>query len=238
MALFISTRENQFDSAKKEFFFRNRYSGIVETEELVRRIAENNTTLTQADTLACMDVMEDVVLELLADGKRVRTPFGMLFLAASGTVAERDTPFTPHNSASGHTLHLRFRENRQFSERAAELAAVNREESKEPETPVIYDITDGFDEPQAAYQCGAVMKITGVRLGFDEAQNDEGVFFAASDGTQYRTDKIIHNKPSLLIIQVPDNLPAGTYTVQVSARCSGSKTVRTGRSDTAVAVSV
>lgn len=100
MPLGITTRMNHFDSAKKPYCFRNIYSGTVESDELIRRIAENNTTLTEADTLACLNVMEEVITELIADGKKVRTPFGLFYLAASGTAEEVDEPFTPLNAES------------------------------------------------------------------------------------------------------------------------------------------
>lgn len=237
MPLGITTRMNHFDSAKKPYCFRNIYSGTVESDELIRRIAENNTTLTEADTLACLNVMEEVITELIADGKKVRTPFGLFYLAASGTAEEVDEPFTPLNAESGHSVNLHFCADRDFTDHAVALAVITREEWKDVEVPVIYTVSDGSGTEAPSYTPGGIIKIKGRRLSYNEEKPDEGVFFTDTNGSAVRAQQIFHNKPTLLIVQIPEELTSGMCTVQVMARIGGSKDARSDRGNISIKIS-
>jgi hypothetical protein len=61
--------------------------------------------------------------------------------------------------------------------------------------------------------CGA-LDIAGSRLRVYPDQPDDGVYFIASDGTEYKASTLIENKPARLIVMIPA-LPAGVYTLEV-----------------------
>ena len=65
----------------------------------------------------------------------------------------------------------------------------------------------------------------------DETDSAQGVFFIASDGSEYRVSrKLTMNKPKNLIARVPADLPAGEYTVVVRTKfTSGGNELKTVR---------
>ena len=64
--------------------------------------------------------------------------------------------------------------------------------------------------------------IEGDKLKPDEKDAEQGVFFKAANGTEYKTTRRLSvNKPSQLIARVPKEVPAGAVTVIVRTKYSG-----------------
>ncbi|OAV68485.1 hypothetical protein Barb6XT_00977 [Bacteroidales bacterium Barb6XT] len=78
----------------------------------------------------------------------------------------------------------------------------------------IYDISSGlFDEVLTP---GHSIRIIGSRLKLlGDGTEEVGVFFLNALGQRFKTLEISTNKAGLLMVRVPDNLPAGFYTVGV-----------------------
>ena len=65
--------------------------------------------------------------------------------------------------------------------------------------------------------------IEGEKLKVDEKDAGQGVFFIASDGTEYKTMRRLSvNLPSQIIARVPKEVPAGAVTVIVRTKLTGS----------------
>lgn len=233
MALIISTKRNTMKTSDKPYMFHTAHSGIVEQEELVRLMAQDNTTLTSADVRACLDVLERVASRLLADGKRVRTPFGLLYLTASGTAAAPDEPFLPGSEHSGHRLLLNFRQDRQFAASVIRKAQFRRGEYRDRYEPVIYEVSVIDEETRQDNVTGQLVKITGRNLSVEPAKRQTGVFFTAGD-IRERADLYVHISPSLLVVKVPerltDDLINKNCTVQVCTFPRNYRTLRRSRS--------
>ncbi|MGP1475586.1 MAG: DUF4469 domain-containing protein [Treponema sp.] len=63
--------------------------------------------------------------------------------------------------------------------------------------------------------------IEGEKLKIDEKDTEQGVFFLASDGGEYKTERRLSvNKPTQIIARVPKNIPEGKVQVVVRTRFS------------------
>ncbi|MGP1496592.1 MAG: DUF4469 domain-containing protein [Treponema sp.] len=63
--------------------------------------------------------------------------------------------------------------------------------------------------------------IEGEKLKIDEKDSNQGVFFKAANGTEYKTTRRLSvNKPSQIIARVPKEVPAGAVTVIVRTKYS------------------
>jgi len=80
---------------------------------------------------------------------------------------------------------------------------------------------------------GGVIQIRGGRLKLAEANTENGVFLTDEQGQTVKMPNIVENKPARLIVMIPAELPAGTYTVEVRTSFLNSakegKNVKTGR---------
>ena len=77
--------------------------------------------------------------------------------------------------------------------------------------------------------------LQGSHLRFDEAMDDEGVFFIDQDKAETKALTILYNQPARLVFSIPE-LEPGTYAVEVRTRLHGSKRLRTGRLDATLEV--
>jgi hypothetical protein len=81
--------------------------------------------------------------------------------------------------------------------------------------PIIVAVKDSLSGlTDGTITVGGVLDIAGNRLKVYTDMPDDGVYFIASDGTEYKASTLVENKPSRLIVMIPA-LPAGSYTLEV-----------------------
>ncbi len=80
-------------------------------------------------------------------------------------------------------------------------------------------------------------EINGHRLKYNLAEADEGIFFIpAGGGAEAKMNVVQENKPSRLVFLSPAAAPASDYYLEVRARMSNGKELRTGRLDATLTV--
>jgi hypothetical protein len=78
--------------------------------------------------------------------------------------------------------------------------------------PVIIGIRDSVSGlTDGTLTAGGVLDIYGTRLKVFAESADNGVYFVAAGGTEYKAVTLVENKPSRLIVM----LPSGTYVLEV-----------------------
>ena len=66
--------------------------------------------------------------------------------------------------------------------------------------------------------------IEGEKLKVDEKDSAQGVFFCASDGKEYKTERRLSvNKPTQIMARVPASLPKGSVQIVIRTKFSGSR---------------
>jgi hypothetical protein len=115
-----------------------------------------------------------------------------------------------------HSRHkLRYSLN--FSKNIQEkVGKVRMSKVQAPNTgPLIVAVRDSLSGlTDGTLTLGGVLDIAGSRLKVYADQPGDGVYFIAFDGTEYKASVLVENKPSRLIVMIP-NLSPGVYTLEI-----------------------
>ena len=78
---------------------------------------------------------------------------------------------------------------------------------------------------------GHIITIKGKYLKFDESDQQQGVFFTCNQSTKVRATNIVKNKPSELMLIVPDKLEKGKYQLEIRTIIYRTKSIRICKCD-------
>ncbi|WP_310686760.1 DUF4469 domain-containing protein [Aliifodinibius sp. S!AR15-10] len=76
---------------------------------------------------------------------------------------------------------------------------------------------------------GGVVEIYGSLLKHDPGDEEQGVFLIPKGGNEMKAGPFMQNKPSRLMVALPDELPAGEYELEVRAIIRYNSSIRYGR---------
>lgn len=217
----ISTTENQFktDGSSKNFFFTSSTDKSVTSEEFMQEVADNNTTITYADTVAVFSIIKTLLLKHLYIGEKVYLPFGNFFVTASGTIEMEDDDFDPTSDLSDHQLKLHF-----VPAGSVKIDITNNTKTDRvsslikgvPQIRYIFDI-NGESTREAALNDTVVLK--GTYLKFDQEAEDEGVYLVSqTDGSATKMTYYQTNTGTRVAFRVENTLTAGSYAVKIQNR--------------------
>lgn len=98
---------------------------------------------------------------------------------------------------------------------------------RKPEITSVYDLkSQQMDGPLSP---GHMMELRGSLLKVNTELADEGIFLMNnSDNSEIKLTQIHMNLPSNVSGMLPDELPTGTYTLEVRARLNGNKSLAIG----------
>jgi methionine-rich copper-binding protein CopC len=75
---------------------------------------------------------------------------------------------------------------------------------------------------------GGVVRLTGTRLRFDQGDPQQGIFLIDPAKKAYRVEKILSHTGTQVVFQLPADLSADEYTLDVRVLLKGNKDVKTG----------
>lgn len=81
----VYTQENTFTNRKKPYVFKSQNDITVDEDAIIRQIADANTTITEADARAVMNVLERVFWNNIRDGNVVKLFMGSFRAGAAGS---------------------------------------------------------------------------------------------------------------------------------------------------------
>ncbi|OHD23255.1 MAG: hypothetical protein A2Y38_24265 [Spirochaetes bacterium GWB1_59_5] len=216
MALTVGIRKNTLAGTKKAWRFHTSHDEIIEFDELLRIMAESHIRLSGPDLSAALMLMTGTVERLVADGKFVKTPLGDYCVTATGSADSRQDHVEPHRTASGHGLRLRFRPARDAEARIMSPVSVKRDDQSFQLLPCPAVLVSVDEE--AGFKPGAFARLSGYRLGFQQADGSVGIFFepyprpgARPGMPPLRASIYASVKPRLVIFQLPPELEPGDY---------------------------
>jgi hypothetical protein len=228
MPLKISIRKNYLPSNPSPYVVRSNSSDVVEFDRFVDLMAKGRTTLTKTDIVAAMQLYREELESLLADGMTVKTPTGSFYACASGCMDSMDESFLPGVQDRNHDLCIHHRPERGFEANVLSGLRIVREESSDPKAPSVQSLSSSLSDAPDSTKPGDALQLRGLRLKFDPADPEEGVFFVDSAGTPTRSAAFPLVTPRAVIALVPSGLAAGTYSVQLRSKACG-KGLREGR---------
>ncbi|MFA6507213.1 MAG: DNA-binding domain-containing protein [Treponemataceae bacterium] len=218
--LSVYPMKNYLKTCEHPFFIRSYCSDTIELDELIDIMAKGRTTLSKPDITGCLQLFVEELINLVSDGKHVKTPVGAFYLSASGKLDTVAQPFSPGSGTLDHALTLHFRTNKAIEGTMKTRARWERVESFDTTAASVEAITViGRAEGEASH-AGDTVRITGRRLKFDPAVTDCGVFLE-TETESVRIAVYPDIAPSKLIAILPADLPAGTYDVVVATMPNG-----------------
>lgn len=228
-----TTIENVLTPDPNDYYPQVQITGRAGRDELVERMLSMGSTVTRADLLAVMDLLDEATLTLIKEGYRVDLAGIVdLYPRLQGVFNGPGDGF----DKSRHTISVSANPSQGFIARVRADAAVQKEESVTP-TPALLQFMDAAShEANGPLTPGNIGALTGSRLKFDPAAADEGIYFlGTSDGSETKVTTVSSNKPGQLVFLVPA-LPSGQYDLQVRARVRGGKDLRRGTLDATLIV--
>ena len=223
MSLKIMVLKNHLATCKDPFVVRSSAPVVtVELEEFFNIMARGRTTLTRTEVSGAMQLYKEELIRLLSEGKAVKTPTGTFHFSASGSLAAIDGSFLPDSPATNHGIRLHHKADRAFEEAAKLELSTERDERPDLSLPVLTTvIVAGEGQPDAPLRASDTAEIKGLRLRFDPADADQGVFFVDQAGVESRSARYPLILPGTIHALVPAGLATGAYKVKLRAAVNG-----------------
>lgn len=234
MSVKYSLIENLLTPDPNDYYAQIQLTGRAGPEELADRMLSMGSTVTRADLLAVLSLLDEAVLALVLEGYRVD-------LAGIADVYPRlqgvfDGPGDGFDK-SRHTIGVTANPSPSFISRVRQDVVVSKEESVKP-MPNPLDFRDAATgTSNGTITKGNIGTLSGSRLKFSPVAADEGVFFIANaGGAVTKVATVSTNKPGQLVFLIPAGLTSGEYSLQVRARLANSADTRSGTLDAVLSV--
>ncbi len=197
-------------------------SGTVNSEELANLVAKRHTTITKADTLGVIENYEELIIDLVRDGKTVVTRHAIYQPVVQGDFDGADDRF----DRSRHKIGVRVRAGRRWRQSLLDISVIKVDvDEPRPHPKDFWDLTTG--RLCDVLTPGGQGKLQGRDLRFAVDDPQQGVFFVGEDKRATRFESITLNDPTCLVFFIPALAP-GRYSLEVRCTIRGGEVVRTG----------
>jgi hypothetical protein len=206
--------------------------GVMSREDLIREISQEGTGITSYETESLFKRLETVIIDCLKKGYAINTPLINIIPSVTGVFANYEDSFDKNR----HHLHFKMKSG-VLLKHAAEEIKMHKVDRKK----VIIDIfsfTDHLNvETSDQLQPGSVGQLNGKLLKLDATDENQGIFLIADDSTEYRVSVYVTNTNGKQIFQIPGDLIAGNYQLELRALINNGKVLQTGRLNKTLVVS-
>ena len=194
----------------------------VQMDEIITRMTGRGLTLTDTEVQSVFNEFQHLLVELLEEGCAVTTPFMKVSPSIVGVFRNADDTFDPSrhavriNASLGSSIVL---DQRRIKLQKAKAGTV------QPEITSVKDY-HSMQENNVIKRNGTV-EIKGSDLKIYPEDPEQGIFIG-NQGNEVRVTTYMMNKPSLLIFQVPQNVPGGEVYLRVKNKVLNGKSLRVG----------
>jgi hypothetical protein len=198
-------------------------------KDLINFMSFRHSSITTADMMAFIEDFNQAIVRMLLDGKRVNTELLIFSMSIKGNFNGSDDQFDP----SRHELAIRIRPTRAFKEKLKIEASMEKQRAVAPR-PVLdryYNLHQG--DPDTVLSPTHTGRIKGHNLSFDQTDDQQGLFILPANGNglltngDVRVAEISLVTSGQVIFRVPEDLPPGSYRLEVRAR-RGTSDLRSG----------
>ncbi len=159
-------------------------------------------------------------VDQLVAGRNIITPFGRFYLSAKGLLHDLIEVFSPKTNPD-HSWGLSFTPNKSILAEITARTEVARVVWHDRSAPHVESAMAMLTKTSLLASPGDVMLVHGERLGFDIDDPEQGVFFMNGEAT--RITKYLYVGANRLEIQLPADMPQGSYGIVVASRPNGKK---------------
>lgn len=191
-------------------------------EDIIAKMMQRGTTVTESDTRAVLNLFFDVVSDEVADGNFVNLPLANIRVGISGVFTSITDSFDP----SRHSIRATLSPGLLLIEK---MQKVRLEKTLQPlPSPVIIEFLNiNTNTTNSVLTPGGIGQIVGEELKFNPNNPQEGIFFVAADGTETKVQIIASRTEGKLVFSIP-TLPAGNYTLEVRRAYTKENIIRKG----------
>jgi hypothetical protein len=211
----VFTRENSGTLGGKKYIFRSSTMATFTIDELVHEMATFNTTITEADTLAVLNVMKRIVVKYVEQGYSVQTPLGVFSASASGTIDDIMGAFEPNSKDNNHDIRMLFRPDVKIISDVLANTSTERTSNRLKTFTSIDKVMNAAGESVTNIKTGDMIIVYGDYLKFNVEKEDQGVFLEAEDKSVYRLKYYTQNTAGRIEARIETGIPAGIYTLSV-----------------------
>lgn len=193
-------------------------------DDVYEYITREGSTITKAEALAVYEEINRGIIELAGEGYTVTTPLVNVSSAVGGVFNGDGDSFEPGR----HRVRITVNPGKRLRAVAGDIPVEKVSGRERRPRPVhYYDNGSGTRDGVVTPAGGA--RITGSLLKFDEADENQGVFFVHSgEGSEIRVHTpLLRNKPGELIFLNPD-LPAGLWRLEIRSKPQFAPEIRKG----------
>jgi len=217
----VYTTPNNFNNAKKAFSYRSQNPETITQDRIIEAIAKANTSITAADAVAVMQVLEDVFNKEISNGNVVELFMGKFYASASGTAEESDEVFRPapgrdpRTPKRDHKITLHFAPKNAYKKMLQRIK-ITRMHISSLCTPVL-NLIDFCGYPKKEHiEPGDLVVIKGNFIKLDPTDENQGVFFEHRDTHKtYRAKKYYRCTRITINAVLPEEAEPGIYWVKV-----------------------
>lgn len=231
-------RKNQLTPQSTEYTARVTDARSHSREEIIERLTKRGSAMTKTDMQSVLTMHDEEVADIIAHGGTVNTPLFNISYSITGLFKNLGDSF----DNARHSVHVKISPGTLLREALRKLKTEKVEASHtEPAIGEVFDVVSGM--VNSLVTRGGVFRITGNRLKFDAADEEQGVFLLAETGEIERCTVIVDNMPARVTVMVPVALAEDTvYSLEIRTRLDSSnktiKYLKTGRLDAPLRVAV
>ena len=221
MSLKYALLESYLNNSKKEFTAQVQEVTSYDQNAIIKRMASKGSTLTEADILACLTVLTEVVAEITAEGASVNMGLFKSRPSISGVFPNASDNF--NNTL--HKVKINLTPSIQLKKAVEQITP---QKVPAPATgPHIVEVRDAMTGSiNDRITSGGGIEVSGRDIKVAGMDVNNGVYFIAQDGTESKVATLITNEPSTLILIVP-TLTAGAYSLQIRTQYSHGVNLKT-----------
>lgn len=218
-------RKNHLTEREDDYVAKPIVFNSLNQEDIIKKVVERHSSLSKSDALIAVKAYESIILEELVEGRNIVTPMCNISLSISGVFDREITEFDPQL----HHVNLNYKPGIDFRKIPEQIKLVKIEAAEIiPDIKLFEDsVTNTKNEKITP---GAAAKIQGSRIKTNPEDTEEGIFFVSEDDASFRVVSFLRNMPSEAIFNIPNNLAAGKYRLQVRTKMDG-KALRIGELD-------
>jgi hypothetical protein len=181
------------------------------------------STVTKAEALSVIEEFSYAVVDSIAKGNNVNTELFKIYPSISGVFDSQSDSFDKKR----HAIRLNLTAGSRLSEALDSIEL--RKVEIAPAQPVLQQFTDlKTNTVNETFTPGQIASIRGSLLKFDDADENQGIFFMAQDGSETKVSQVVKNKPSELLFFAPEGL-SGTYSLEVRVIPARYKALKKGQ---------
>lgn len=204
--------------------------GVLTREELIEECCAEGTGITQYEAEGIFKRIETVITRHLEKGYSINTPLINISPSVTGVFDGWDDNF----DSNRHKLRFNATPG-VLLKKAADDTRLHKIDRKSTALD-IYSLKDHtIGKESVIITPGGVAELKGKRLKLDPADNKQGIFLIAEDGSETRVTIYVTNTDSTQIFQLP-NLDAGKYELQVRCIAKNNKKLSVGSFDKVLTV--